>query len=137
MQRPTTKQTILLIVSGVFYAWFWVWLLGLWAVYDTPLLKLGYSLGIGATVATGASSSIFAFLSAALCAVPLRLAVSRSLYISAVIFAATFLLVFIVPSIVNGEGISSFTLFTTVWLFILFFGLCIFLVGRLRRAAIA
>ncbi len=137
MHKPSTKQTFLLIVSGIFSAWLWVWLFGLWAVYDTPLLKLGYSLGLSVPVVTGVSLSLFAFLSAVLFTVPLWLLASRNFYISAVVFCTAFLLAFSIPSIVSGGGVSYLASFTTLWLFVLFFGLCVLLISRLRHAPIA
>ncbi len=141
MHKPSTKQTFLLIVSGIFSAWLWVWLFGLWAVYDTPLSKLGYSLGLSIPVVMGVSLSLFAFLSAVLFTVPLWLLAPRSFHISAVVFCAAFLLAFAISSIVSGEGLSDPASFITfgdlIWLFVLFFVLCVLLISRLRHVPIA
>jgi len=132
MHRPSTKQALLLVVSGMVLPWPWVRLFGLWVVYDTPLIKLGYSLGLSGPAVTWISLSLFALLSAVLFTVPLWWLTARSFYISAVVFCTAFLLAFLISSIVSGEGVSYLASFTTLWLFVLFFGLCVLLISRLR-----
>ena len=134
MHRPSARQALLLVVSGIFLSWPWVRLFGLWVVYDTPLVKLGYSLGLSGPAVTWISLSLFAFLSAVLCTVPIWLLTTRSFHISAVVFCTAFLLAFLISSIVSGQGVSYLASFTTLWLFVLFFGLCVLLISWLRHA---
>jgi hypothetical protein len=133
MNRPSTKRAFLLIVTGMLSAYLWLWLFGLWAIYDTPLLKLSLSIGLGASITTLISSSLFAFLTAALFTVPLRLFCRDSFPVSATIFVAAFLLAFLVSAFVGGQVASLFS-FSTLWLFVLLFTACAFLATRFHHA---
>jgi hypothetical protein len=133
MNRPSTKQALLLIVSGILSTYLWVWLFGLWAVYDTPLVKFGLSIGLGVSLTTYISSSLFSFLTAALFTVLLRLFFRGSFPVAATIFLATFLLAFLVSAFIGGEATSLFS-FSALWLFILLFAACAFVARRVLHA---
>jgi len=133
MNRPSTKRAFLLIVAAVLSTYLWLWLLGLWAVYDTPLLKLGLRIGLGVWITTHISLSLFALLTAALFTVPLRLFCRDSFFVSATIFVGAFLLAFLVSAFVGGE-VAAFFSFSALWLFVLLFTACAFLATRFHHA---
>ncbi len=133
MNRPSTRRAFLLIVIGTLSTYLWLWLFGLWAIYDTPLVKLGLSIGLGVWIITYISLSLFALLTAALFTVSLRLFCRDSFPISATIFGATFLLAFLVSALL-GSDVASFFSFSALWLFILLFTACAFLATRFHHA---
>ncbi len=130
MNRPSTKQVLLLILSGILSPFLWVWLLGLGAAYDTPLLNLEISIGLRGSIFF-INESLFCFLSAALFTVLLRLLFRGSFPVAAAIFITTFLLVYLAPDLVRGNVASLFS-FSTLWLFIMFFAACVFLSMRFQ-----
>src|SRR5450755_4652445 len=69
----TIKQSLLLVVGGVVAAELWVALFGLWAIFDTPLLKLGVGAGLGVSAAAYISMCLFALGSATMFTLPLLL----------------------------------------------------------------
>lgn len=129
----SAKRIALLVVGGVIAAWLWVWLFGLWAAYDTPLLKLGLRSGFAASRMGGISIALFASLSAVLFALPLWLSSRRSFLASAAVSILAFFLCFVVPALLERDGISFLVSFTALWLFILFFSLVALLASRIRR----
>jgi hypothetical protein len=133
MRNLSATRIVLLIVCGIFAAWLWVWLFGQWAAYDTPFLKLGMRSGLASSIG-GISMAIFAFLSAAFFTIPLWLSTQRDLPASAAVSAFAFTLTFVIPALLDGDGLAALFSFTTLWLFVLFFGLCVFLVSKLRNA---
>jgi hypothetical protein len=133
MNRPSTKRAFLLIVTGTLSTYLWLWLFGLWAIYDTPLLRLGFSIGLGVWTTTYISLSLFALFTAALFTVPLRLLCQDSFPISATIFGATFLLAFLVSALLSAD-IASFFSFSALWLFVLLFTASTFLAARFHHA---
>jgi hypothetical protein len=134
MRDLSTKRIVVLIFTGVIAAWLWVWLLGLWAVYDTPLLKLGLHSGLTASSIGEISMALFALSTAALFTALLWLWSPRILLPSAIVSALAFSLVFLVPALLDGDGISFLSSFTALWLFLVFFGLCVLLAPKLRHA---
>ena|SRR5712671_7187199 len=133
MNRPSTKRVLLLIVGGILSPYLWVWLFGLWAVYDTPLLNLGFRVGLGVWLASHISLSLFSFLTAALFIVPLRVFCRDSFPVAATIFIATFLLVFLASAFVSSEAASLLSV-SVLWLFVLLFAACAFLATRFHHA---
>ncbi|ADE11347.1 hypothetical protein Slit_1109 [Sideroxydans lithotrophicus ES-1] len=135
MRNLSAKRIVVLIFCGVIAAWLWVWLLGLWAVYDTPLLKLGLLSGFTALSIGDISMALFALSTAGLFTALLCLWSRRSLLPSAVVSALAFSLVFLVPALLDTDGISFLSSFTALWLFVVFFGLCVLLASKLHNAA--
>jgi hypothetical protein len=135
MRNLSAKRVVLLIFSGAIAAWLWVWLFGQWAIYDTPFLKLGIRSGLASYIG-GISMAIFAFVSAVLFAVLLWLSSQRNLLASAAVSGSAFSLTFVLPALLCGDGITitSIFSFTTLWLFVLFFGLCVFLASKYMRS---
>src|ERR1700676_1254784 len=92
------KQLVVVLAIGILAAWLWVWLLGLWAVYDTPLLKLGLAARLGIRGIRLISLSLFALISALMFTVPLWLFFKHQLLPAAAVFVTAFLLCFVVPA---------------------------------------
>ena len=127
-------QILALVAGGVLGAWLWVSLFGLWAVYDTPLLNLGFAAGLGISSTSFISLSLFAFVSAVFFTLPLWLFFKHRLLAAFSVFVAAFLLSFVVPAAFDGNGVALLAPFTGVWLFLLCFGLCVTIISRFRHA---
>ena len=130
----TLKQSVVLVIAGAAAAWLWAVLFGFWAIFDTPLLKFGFSLGLGAPVVMLVSMSLFAIVSALAFTVPLRLLFPHSLPSAAAVFIVAFLAAFVLPAVFSGEPASLIASLGGVWLFLGFFALCVALVRVVRHA---
>ena len=130
----TLKQSVVLVIGGVAAAWLWTVLFGLWAIFDTPLLKFGFSLGLGAPVVMLVSMSLFAIVSALAFAVSLRLFFPHSFTSAAAVFIVAFLAAFVLPAVFSSEPASLLASLSGVWLFLGCFALCVGLVRVVRHA---
>jgi hypothetical protein len=87
MARPLTiKQLLLLIAGGAVSAVLSVVLFSLWAVYDTPLLKFGFSIGLHAPAVAWISMSLFALSCAIVFTLLLRLFFRGNFLAAAAVF---------------------------------------------------
>ena len=130
----TLKQSLLLVVGGVVAAELWVTLFGIWAVFDTPLLKFGLGVGLSVVAAAFISMSLFALVSAIMFTLPLSLFFRRSLVAAAAVFISGFLATFVIPALFESEPFSLLSSLSNVWFFFLSFGLCVALVRIFRHA---
>lgn len=130
----TPKQLVILVIVGLIAAWLWAALFGLWAVFDTPILKVGFSLGIRPSIVVFASMSIFAIVSALAFTVPLRWLFPHSFTSAATVFIVAFLAAFVLPAVFSDEPVSLLASLGGVWLFLGFFALCVGL-GRVVHHA--
>lgn len=133
MVKPSVKHVLLLILSGALASFFWLWLFGLWAIYDTPLLQLGFRAGLGARSVNFISSLVFCLLTAAMFAVPLRLFCRALFLVASAIFIAAFVLVFFFSALLYGHTALLLS-FWTLWLFILLFAACVVIVRQVHHA---
>jgi hypothetical protein len=133
-QMLPKSQILVLIVTGVLGAWLWVSLFSLWAVYDTPLLKLGFAVGLGVSPTSFLSLTLFALVSTAFFTLPLWLLFKRRLVVAASVFGAAFVLTFVVPVAFDGNRIALLASLTGMWLFLLCFGVCVTIISRFRHA---
>jgi hypothetical protein len=121
----TIKQVCLLLVGGIVAAELWVMLFGLWAVFDTPLLKLCFRAGLSASVAASISLTLFASASAVVFTVLLRLFFHRGFLMAAALFITAFLACFVVSAAFTDEPLSLLASLSNVWVFSLLFGVCV------------
>jgi hypothetical protein len=111
----------------------WVWLFGLWIIYDTPLLQLGLGSGLSARSAAFVSLLVFCFLTATLFSAPLRLFYRATFLPAAAIFIGAFLFAFLLSGVLSGS-LALMLSFSTLWLFILLFAACVAVVTRFYHA---
>jgi len=130
----TLKQLVVLVIAGVAAAWLWTVLLTLWVIFDTPLLKVGFSLGFGAPVVMLVSMSLFAIVSALAFTVALRMLFPHSFPSAAAVFIVAFLAVFVLPAVFSSELAPLLASLSGVWLFVGFFALWVALIRVVRHA---
>ena len=128
------KQSVLAVAGGIAAAWVWVALFGLWAVYDTPLVKLGFTLGFGVPTVTWASLSLFALVSAIAFTLSLWLIFRQKFLAAAIVFIVAFLGAFIIPALFDSEPIALLASLSNLWVFVIFFGLCVSFIVVSRHA---
>lgn len=131
-RNPSKTQTFFIVLSGIAATYVWVWLLTVWAICDTPLLKLGAGSEGGFFLVSLVSLLLFSFLTAALFTAGLYSFSSRCFNVAAIIFGVTFLLYLAGPALLSGVAISQ--LFSEPLLcFIAFFAACSFFAGRVSH----
>ena len=125
---------VLVAAAGIIAAWLWVALFGLWAAYDTPLVKFGLRLGFGVPAVGGISLSLFGLASAIIFTISLRLFFRHRFLAAAVVFLVAFLGSFIVPALFDSEPLALLASLANLWVFVLLFAGCVSLVAVFRHA---
>lgn len=128
------KQSALIVAGGVAAAWIWVSLFSFWAIYDTPLVKFGLSLGLGVQTVARLSLSLFALITAIVFTLTLRIFSGRSFLPAAIVFIIAFLATFIVPAVFDSGAVALLTSLSSLWVFVMLFALCVTVLVLTRHA---
>ena len=129
MQRPSKIQAFLIVLGGMLGAYVWVRFFTLWAIYDTPLLRLAAGSEGGFFLVSLFSLCLFSFLTAALFIAVLYAFYRHCFKVAAIIFGLAFFLSFAVSALIGGDTTSLISL-SPLWWFIAFFIVCAFVLGK-------
>ena len=133
MRKPSKTQTLFTVLSGIAATYVWVWLFTAWAIYDTPIVKLGAGSEAGFFLASLASLSLFSFLVAALFTAGLYSFNRKCFSVAAIIFGVTFVSYISASAMMGGIGISHLWS-EPISCFIVFFAACALFTKRVSHA---